>query len=108
MASSAVWSYLQTEITVGGAGEVWLTLHEEYGSNWGTVFTQIDGVPYNVHDTNNPVVNWAGGKLETVRVATGLKPGVHTIRLTNWPSPSLPAGSWQNNLWIFGIGYTVQ
>ncbi len=97
--SSAVWDTFSLPITVGAPGNVWLMLAQAPGGSNGTLLAQIDGVNYAVIDTNA-----SPNSQELVQIATGLSPGTHTLKITNWPSASGSAGA---NLWVCGIGMTA-
>lgn len=96
--SSTVGDTFSIPINVGPNGLVWLQVAQSNNSTGGTILTQIDGVSYNVTDCNNPAQ--APNNQVLVQVASGLTPGAHTLKVTNWPSPS-HSGAF---LWICAIG----
>lgn len=96
--SSKVWDTFTIPIQVGPVGNVWLQIAASNNNTAGTVLTQIDGINYNVTDCNNPALS--PNAQELVLVATGVSPGTHTLKITNWPSSS-NSGPY---LWIGGIG----
>jgi hypothetical protein len=91
---------------VGGPGVIWLMVGVSNDKSSGTIRTEIDGTVYTFTDCNalaNRFVAQMRAAQMLVRVASGLAAGNHTVKVTNWPSPS-QSGSF---LWICGIGYTT-
>lgn len=97
--SSNVWDSFEMPINVGSYGAVWIQCAASNDGSKGTFRAQIDGVNYNVTDCNNPSLS--ANSQELVQIASGLAPGRHVLKITNWPSQS---GAQQNDLWICGIG----
>lgn len=100
--SNAVWDWFSTDIVVGGSGKVWLMLAQGNDGKTGTLLTQIDGVNTNVSINNDPSFPSSAQKL--ILVASGVAPGRHTVKVTNWPNPNNRPGNFN---WVCGIGYTI-